>query len=131
MNTKDNPGSAYDLLMYLSEKTGISAKIKHIYKSFKDAGFRSNIVYVLNGEELPQLTKTKFKGGIEMLTDANTRTLKIPLDTQFDEIYQMVSRDVKEFGIVIHSAGKYKMCEGGGWYSIQQMCRVDDQYFII
>lgn len=131
MNSKNNPGSKYDLLMYLSEKTGMSAKIKRVYKSFKEAGFRDSIKYVLNGEKLPQLTRIYRKGGIEMLTDMQTQTLNIPIDTQFDEIYQMVSIDVKEFGIIIHPAGKYKMCEGGGWYSIQQMYRVDDQYFII
>lgn len=128
-NTKDNPGSFHNLLMYLSEKTGISPKVKRVYKSFKEAGFRSSIIYVLNGEKLPQLTKIQRKGGIDMLTDMQTKTLNIPIDTQFDEIYEMVPRDLKEFGIEIHKAGKYHVSEGGGWYSKQQMYRVDDQYF--
>lgn len=128
-NTKDNPGSFHDLLMHLSEKTGMSAKIKRTYKSFKEAGFRDTVKYVLNGEELPQLTRIFRKGGIEMLTDMQTKTLNIPIDTQFDEIYEMVPRNLKEFGIEIHKAGQYHVCEGGGWYSKQQMYRVDDQYF--
>lgn len=128
--TKENPGNLLDLIKYLSDKTGISTQYKKTFKSYKEAGFRSNIIYILNGEQLPQLSKIQRKGNVEMITDQLTKTFNLPINTKFDEIYTMIYRDIEDFGIIINKTGKYKDDEGNGWYCMKQLFEIDGKYFI-
>jgi len=128
--TKDNPGSTLALLKYLSEITGKPLMRKVNYKSHEEAGYGAGVKYILNGEELPQLTKIYRKGGVLMLTDMPSKKMDIPIDTKFDEIYKMVYNPAETFGVELKKGGKYKECEGGGWYSVKQLYEVNGKYFI-
>lgn len=127
--TKDNPGSIHDLIQYLSDKTGIPTHEKIVIKDQSKAGYKSDIIRILNGQQLPQLVKIQRKGNILELTDELTKSMSIPIDTVFDEVYYMKRRFMDSFGIKINNAGTYKMCEGNGWYSNQTLYEVDGKYF--
>lgn len=123
--TKDNPGCYHSMLKYLASKTGISETYNI---PAKDDDFHSDVHYILRGTEY-RLHKLMKKGGIPYLFDAMTHQPLFPLDTKFDRKYIVKKRKLEDFNYPVHPAGKYKDCNGGGWYSMVPMYRVDDQYF--
>jgi hypothetical protein len=65
-----------------------------------------------------------------MLTDMSSKNIDIPIDTKFDEIYKMVHNSIESYGTELKKAGKYKQCQGNGWYTIEQLVKVKGNYFI-
>ena len=122
-------GCYHSMLKYMSDLSGISYMKKLSFKSVEESGLSYANHFILNGEDLGALTKIYRKGGILVLTDQFSKSLNIPINTEFDEIFRLVPRKIEEFGIPFQKVGNYTDSLGGGWTCKVPRYRVKDKFF--
>lgn len=129
--TKEDPGTTYEMLSYLSEITGISRRkeieVNSLDKLRRKTGSRTknktvliypacDIEVIINGERIPYML-----------------THNIRFDAEYKEVPEKfivtVDRPVSDFGVEIKHAGTYKNCLGGGWHENTNLLRINDKYF--
>lgn len=135
--TKDNPGCYHDLRRYLVEKSGLPntelivlRRRMPIDDGRKICKKRGGKLYVKSagGSWVLAPTKKQIKGGEFVLSFGPDDTKYLPITTLFECAYE-AERAVKEFGIHVKDAGKYRDDLGGGWHSMVPMVQIDGNYF--
>lgn len=126
---EQEPGCYHDMLDYLSEKTGLSKHVKlSINSVYEIKSFNERVHFIYKGVDLGQMVKHQIKGGITELRTMD-KSISLPMNTVFDEIYEVKFRKFTDFNYPIEKAGKYKDSLGGGWYSKVDQYKIDDRLF--
>ena len=91
-------------------------------------------VWILNGVSVGPLFRCDIKGGKHIYTNKppdvkrSEVDIEYPLDTKFDETYYIRTKHFTEFG-EFKPVGKIKVCEGGGWYSFDEVYEYKGKYY--
>ena len=127
----------YELLKYLSEKTGLDIYEKLPYTPGDPFNYPVHGVY--KGAEM-RFGATTLKGGIRAFTVIafpidrwDLHGLTFPMDdNDLEAVYMKRRRVHTEFGVEVKNTGKkHKWDEGGGWYSMQDIYEIDNEQFVL
>jgi hypothetical protein len=128
--TRDNPGSYRDMINALCEIDGVSQFEETIYNTVEEATkhHRQRELYIPHDEYrlvIAGLVR-QIKGG-QWVFEYDGKHYS--LDHHFGNITHRRYRDIKELSTQPQPSGKYKHCEGGGWYSWANLYRINDKFY--
>lgn len=129
--TKNNPLDLSDLIKFLCKKENKPTKRKvyidriDVYKNIK--GLRLSHLYI-DGYKI--IGAQDLKGGVPaIIIYKDEKKVFIKKDEIEGNIYYYKYPKLSDFKTPINKAGKYKYCEGGGWYSKRQLYEVEGKYY--
>jgi len=128
--TKENPGRYSWMLDEIAELEGVEAtKIIHFdsVEKAQDAKYKlTYMLFAINGRQLKPIKCEIKKGGIKTLFFDG---FEIPFADYTDGVSIEVRKSIKEYKTIPKSAGSYKNCEGGGWYSMANLYELNGMYY--
>src|ERR1700743_2375527 len=116
-NTREQPGFYMDMLRELAKIDGVTDTKRVTYNSIDHARKSkvkfSEMLFSINHQEIHCVK-------VEMI--ANVKTLifngfTMPVSEYDKPVSTIVNKSIKDYVSQPKYAGKYKHCEGGGWYS--------------
>ena len=86
----------------------------------------TSMVFEIEGKQLMCIGSTIRKGGLKVLLFCG---FEMPYDSYTGGISIEIRKDIKEYTTQPKSAGSYKNCEGGGWYSMASLYELNGKYY--
>jgi len=129
----------------MAELDGVSPTKEVDFVTLENAKRRnykmSSLRVVFNSIDYGNIYPIILKGGIKMLNIGGVRRfiggqtimenepIQVPFNTEFERVYAIVRKDKKAFKSQPIYAGTYKDCQGGGWYCMVTLWKLNDKYF--
>jgi hypothetical protein len=128
--TKDEPGYYMDMLKELAIIDGVPNDKKLTFANLEQARKAKfklpEMIFTIERKEIYCLGSTIRPGSLRVLLFSS---FEIPFDSYTGTVSVVVNKSIKEYTAQPKSAGSYKYCEGGGWYSMANLDELNGKYY--
>ena len=128
--TKENPGRYSWMLNDIAEMEGVQpTKTIHFgtIEKAQQARYKlTSMIFTINGKQIKCNKCEIKKGGVKTLFFEG---FDMPFSEYTAGISVEVRKSLKEYNTQPQKVGSYKNCEGGGWYSMANLYKLNDIYY--
>lgn len=128
--TKEQPGRYSWMLEEIAKMEGVSTTYRRKFKSIQDAQKAkyklTDMIFTINTIEQKCVKCQIKKGGIKTLFFDG---FELPFDDYNGMVFVEVTKTIDYYNTKPEPAGDYKNCEGGGWYSMANLYKLNGIYY--